>query len=57
MPVFWSGDREGHENAMSVYLPDSRTTWVLFNLGCRIDDFSCWRAHELGHALILHAAG
>lgn len=55
VPVFWGGDREGHENAMSVYLPDSRTTWVLFNLGCRIDDFSYWLAHELGHALTLHA--
>jgi hypothetical protein len=55
VPVFWGGDREGHENAMSVYLPDSKTTWVLFNLGCRIDDFSYWLAHELGHALTLHA--
>lgn len=34
---------------------DSRTTWVLFNLGCRVDDFSDWLAHELGHALTLHA--
>lgn len=25
VPVFWGGDREGHQNAMSVYLPDSRT--------------------------------
>lgn len=55
VPVFWGGDREGPENAMSVYLPDSRTTWVLLNLGCRIDDFSYWLAHELGHALTLHA--
>lgn len=54
VPVFWGGDKDGHENAMSVYLPDSCTTWVLFNLGCRLDDFSYWLAHELGHAVSLH---
>jgi transcriptional regulator with XRE-family HTH domain/Zn-dependent peptidase ImmA (M78 family) len=54
VPVFWGGDKDGHENAMSVYLPDSCTTWVLFNLGCRFDDFSYWLAHELGHAVSLH---
>jgi transcriptional regulator with XRE-family HTH domain/Zn-dependent peptidase ImmA (M78 family) len=54
VPVFWGGDKHGHENAMSVYLPDSCTTWVLFNLGCRLDDFSYWLAHELGHAVSLH---
>jgi transcriptional regulator with XRE-family HTH domain len=54
VPVFWGGDKDGHENAMSVYLPDSCTTWVLFNLGCRLDDFSYWLAHELGHSVSLH---
>lgn len=28
---------------------------VLFNVGCRLDDFSYWLAHELGHCLTLHA--
>lgn len=55
VPVYWGGDRVGHENAMSVYLPDSKASWVLFNVGCRLDDFSYWLAHEFGHCLSLHA--
>lgn len=55
VPVYWGGDKVGHENAMSVYLPDSESSWVLFNLGCRLDDFSYWLAHELGHCMTLHA--
>lgn len=54
IPVYWGGDKVGHENAMSVYLPDSKSSWVLFNVGCRLDDFSYWLAHELGHCLTLH---
>jgi hypothetical protein len=53
-PVFWGGDCEGHENALSVYLPDSTSSWVVFNLGCRQDDFKYWLAHEYGHCLTLH---
>lgn len=55
VPVFWGGDKDGHENAMSVYLPDSKASLVLFNMGCRLDDFSYWLAHEFGHCLTLHA--
>lgn len=55
VPVFWGGDKEGHENAMNVYLPDSKVSFVLFNLGCRQDDFKYWLAHEYGHCLTLHA--
>lgn len=55
VPVYWGGDKDGHENAMSVYLPDSRTSWVLLNIGCRLSDFGYWLAHELGHCLTLHA--
>lgn len=54
VPVFWGGDKDGHENAMSVYLPDSKSSWVVFNLGCRQDDFKYWLAHEYGHCLTLH---
>lgn len=54
VPVYWGGDKVGHENAMSVYLPDSKSSWVLFNVGCRLDDFSYWLAHEFGHCLTLH---
>lgn len=55
VPVFWGGEKEGHENAMSVYLPDSKVSFVVFNLGCRQDDFKYWLAHEYGHCLTLHA--
>ncbi len=55
VPVFWGGDKEGHENALSVYLQDSDTSWVALNLGCRIDDFKYWLSHELGHCLTLHS--
>ena len=54
IPVYWGGEKVGHENAMSVYLSDSQAYFVLFNLGCRLDDFSYWLAHELGHCLTLH---
>lgn len=54
VPVFWGGDKDGHENAMSVYLPESKSSWVVFNMGCRQDDFKYWLAHEYGHCLTLH---
>ena len=53
IPIYWGGDKVGHENAMSVYLPESKVSMVLFNVGCRLDDFSYWLAHELGH-FVLH---
>ncbi|OWQ90300.1 hypothetical protein CDN99_13085 [Roseateles aquatilis] len=55
VPVFWNGDREGHEHALSIYLPDSRTYWVVINLACGEDDARYWLAHELAHCLTLHA--
>lgn len=54
VPVMWGGDKQGHENALSVYLPRTRTSWVLFNLNCKVDDFKYWLAHELGHCYSLH---
>lgn len=54
IPVFWGENKDGHENAMSVYLPDSKSSWVLFNLGCRFDDLSYWLSHEFAHCLTLH---
>jgi transcriptional regulator with XRE-family HTH domain len=55
VPVLWGGDKHGHENALHVYLPDSKTSWVILNLNCRYDDFKFWLAHELGHCYSLHA--
>jgi transcriptional regulator with XRE-family HTH domain len=54
VPVMWDGEKAGHENALSVYLPASRTSFVVFNLISRIDDFNYWLAHELAHCYSLH---
>jgi len=48
IPVLW-GNKEKHENALHIYLPDSMTTWIYLNLDCRVHDFKFWMAHELGH--------
>ncbi|MCP3900857.1 MAG: helix-turn-helix transcriptional regulator [Desulfobacteraceae bacterium] len=48
IPVFW-GDKKNHENALHIYLPQSRTTWIYLNLDSKIHDFKFWMAHELGH--------
>lgn len=53
VPVLWGGNKDGHENALSVYLPGSRTTWVVFSLNAKSDDFNYWLAHELGHCYSL----
>lgn len=48
VPVLW-GNKENHENALHIYLPESMTTWIYLNLDCRMHDFKFWMAHELGH--------
>ncbi|MBU4317206.1 MAG: ImmA/IrrE family metallo-endopeptidase [Proteobacteria bacterium] len=50
IPVF-HGNKENHENALHIYLPSSKTTWIYLNLDSNIHDFKFWMAHELGHAL------
>lgn len=50
VPVLW-GARNRHENAVHIYLPDSRTTWIYLNLDVNVHDFLFWMAHELGHTL------
>ncbi|MBI2802209.1 MAG: helix-turn-helix transcriptional regulator [Gammaproteobacteria bacterium] len=50
IPVFW-GSKNRHENAIHVYLPDSKTTWVYLNLDTNVHDFLFWMSHELGHSL------
>lgn len=57
VPVIWGLNKERHENALTVYLPESKTSWVVFNLGCRKDDYKYWLAHEYGHCLTMHALG
>lgn len=48
IPVLW-GNKDKHENALHIYLPESMTTWIYLNLDCRLHDFKYWMAHELGH--------
>ncbi len=48
IPVLW-GEKDGHENALHVFLPQSGTTWVYLNLDTYVPDFNFWMAHELGH--------
>jgi transcriptional regulator with XRE-family HTH domain len=50
IPVF-HGRREHHENALHIFLPSSRTTWIFLNLDSNLHDFKFWMAHELGHVL------
>ena len=50
VPVMW-GEKQRHENAVHIYLPDSQSTWVYLNLDTNIHDFKFWMAHELGHCL------
>ena len=50
IPVLW-GNKQRHENAIHIYLPDSGSTWVYLNLDTNIHDFKFWMAHELGHCM------
>ena len=50
IPVLWA-NKSAHENALHIYLPDSRTTWVYLNLDVEVHDFKFWMTHELGHIL------
>jgi transcriptional regulator with XRE-family HTH domain len=56
IPVFW-GSKNRHENAIHVYLPDSKTTWVYLNLDTNVHDFLFWMSHELGHSLSPNLSG
>ena len=56
IPVF-HGRREHHENALHIFLPDSKTTWIFLNLDSHLHDFKFWMAHELGHVLSPSLAG
>lgn len=52
VPVMW-GQKERHENALHIYLPESKTTWIYLNLDSHLHDFKFWMAHELAHVLAL----
>ncbi|HQM85676.1 MAG TPA: helix-turn-helix transcriptional regulator [bacterium] len=46
------GDKEKHENAVHIYLPDSKTNWIFLNLDVNVLDFKFWMAHEFTHLLM-----
>lgn len=48
IPTLWG---KKHENALHVYLPKSKTTWIYLNLDSELHDFKFWMAHELAHVL------
>ena len=50
IPVFW-GNISKHENALHIYLPKTKTTWIYLNLDTNIIDFKFWISHEIGHIL------
>lgn len=50
IPVHW-GNKDKHENALHIHLPESWTTWIYLNLDCKLHDFKFWMSHELGHVL------
>jgi transcriptional regulator with XRE-family HTH domain len=51
IPVLW-GEKEKEDNALSVFLPKSQTTWVYLNIDAKVHDFKFWMSHELAHILI-----
>ncbi len=53
VPVLW-GQKTRHENALHIYLPESKTTWIYLNLDSHVHDFKFWMAHELGHVLAVN---
>ena len=50
IPVLW-GSKQNHENALRIYLPSSKTTWIYLNLDSNAHDFLFWMVHELGHVI------
>lgn len=50
IPVF-HGNKQNHENALHIFLPASKTTWIYLNIDSNIHDFKFWMAHELGHVI------
>ncbi|MCK5695375.1 MAG: helix-turn-helix transcriptional regulator [Desulfobacula sp.] len=50
IPVLW-GSKQNHENALRIYLPSSKTTWIYLNLDSNAHDFLFWMVHEMGHVI------
>jgi transcriptional regulator with XRE-family HTH domain/Zn-dependent peptidase ImmA (M78 family) len=50
IPVLW-GRRANYRNALYIFLPNTKSSWIFVNLDSLITDFNFWIAHELGHVI------
>ena len=56
VPVLW-GNKQRHENALHIRLPEEDVTFIFLNLDTHIEDFKFWMAHELAHVYTPDLAG
>lgn len=56
IPVLW-GEKQRHENALHIYLPEEKVTFIFLNLDTSMEDFKFWMAHELAHVFTTCLAG
>lgn len=56
IPVMW-GQKQRHENALHIHLPDENVTFIYLNLDTHLEDFKFWMAHELAHIYTPQFAG
>lgn len=56
VPILW-GDKDAHQNALHILLPQEQVTFIYLNLDARLEDFKFWMAHELAHVYTPTMAG
>lgn len=56
IPVMW-GNKQRHENALHILLPEEEVTFIYLNLDTRLEDFKFWMTHELAHVYTPDLAG
>jgi len=56
IPVLW-GEKQRHENALHIYLPEEKVTFIFLNLDTGMEDFKFWMSHELAHIYTTSLAG
>jgi transcriptional regulator with XRE-family HTH domain len=56
IPVLW-GEKQKHQNALHILLPEQKITFVYLNLDTYTEDFKFWMAHELAHVFTPSLAG
>jgi len=56
VPVMW-GAKQNHENALHIFLPAEKVTFIYLNLDTHLEDFKFWMAHELAHVYTPELAG